>query len=133
MAQVQPTAAQPSCTSCSPGQYQSSAGQTVCVGCAAGQYTQGPVFEHLPVITLDGNTCAENAAGAAADLPMGRDPYTIEAVIKPTQMGHDGIVSWGNFGNGNQVNALRMISDGRLLNYCESSPIRLRRLFCATH
>ncbi|KUG09048.1 hypothetical protein ASU33_19685 [Solirubrum puertoriconensis] len=56
------------------------------------------------------------AIPATATVPLGNSSYTIEAWIKPTQMGNYGIIGWGNYGTTNQVNALRLYSGG-LNNY----------------
>ncbi|MDB5235873.1 MAG: C-terminal target protein [Hymenobacter sp.] len=57
---------------------------------------------------------------AGNTLPIGNSSYTLEAWIKPTNMGNYGIIGWGNYGNGPQVNALRLFNDARgigLVNY----------------
>ncbi|MGC8990307.1 MAG: LamG-like jellyroll fold domain-containing protein, partial [Verrucomicrobiia bacterium] len=90
-----------------------------------------PAWAALPV-TVNGTApvVSNVAAGSAlwfdgsddylsvsgATVPVGNDPYTIEAWIKPDQMGTRGIVGWGQWGAGNQTNALRLTGDG-LLNY----------------
>ncbi|MBO2007716.1 LamG-like jellyroll fold domain-containing protein [Hymenobacter negativus] len=51
-----------------------------------------------------------------AIVPVGNSAYTIEAWIKPTQMGVYGIIGWGEYGTSNQVNALRLSANG-LINY----------------
>ncbi|WP_162910835.1 LamG-like jellyroll fold domain-containing protein [Hymenobacter oligotrophus] len=53
---------------------------------------------------------------ATATVPVGNSSYTIEAWIRPTQMGTYGIIGWGNYGTNNQVNALRLSPSG-LINY----------------
>jgi hypothetical protein len=50
------------------------------------------------------------------NFPAGMQPYTIEAWVKPDVMGVKGIIGWGNYGVGNQVNALRLTATG-LVNY----------------
>jgi hypothetical protein len=55
-------------------------------------------------------------------LPVGDDPYTIMAWIKPTAMGAYGIAGWGNYGSGNQVNAFRLTPTG-LVNYWWSNDL----------
>lgn len=49
-------------------------------------------------------------------VPTGNSSYTLEAWIKPDYMGTEGIIGWGNWGATNQVNALRLTSNG-LVNY----------------
>ena len=56
------------------------------------------------------------AIGNTAAVPVGNSTYTIEAWIKPTQMGDYGIIGWGNYGATNQVNALRLSASG-VINY----------------
>jgi len=51
-------------------------------------------------------------SGAVANLPVGNGPYTQSAWIKPTVLGAQGIVGWGNYGTTRQVNALRLASSG---------------------
>jgi LPXTG-site transpeptidase (sortase) family protein len=55
-------------------------------------------------------------AAAPTDLPIGNSNYTVEAWIKPNAMGSYGIVGWGNWGTGNEVNALRL-SDTGIVHY----------------
>jgi hypothetical protein len=49
-------------------------------------------------------------------VPTGNSTYTLEAWIKPNAMGVYGIIGWGNWGVGNQVNALRLSPTG-IVNY----------------
>ncbi|WP_298395115.1 LamG-like jellyroll fold domain-containing protein, partial [Flavobacterium sp.] len=57
------------------------------------------------------------AINAPASIPVGNSSYTIEAKIKTTVLGSRGIVGWGNYGQVNQVNALRLDASGLLVNY----------------
>ena len=52
-------------------------------------------------------------------LPIGNSSYTLEAWIKPTSMGVYGIVGYGTYGTGPQVNAFRLSPNngGELVNY----------------
>jgi hypothetical protein len=51
-------------------------------------------------------------------IPVGNSNYTLEAWVKPnTVSGANGIVGWGNWGGGNQVNALRFDGPTKLHNY----------------
>ncbi|MGP8214948.1 MAG: LamG-like jellyroll fold domain-containing protein, partial [Bacteroidia bacterium] len=50
-------------------------------------------------------------------IPIGNSNYTIEAWFNANSMGTFGIVGWGNYGSGNQVNALRLDASGELINY----------------
>lgn len=52
------------------------------------------------------------AIGNTATVPLGNSAYTIEAWIKPNQMGDYGIIGWGNYGFNDQVNALRLYPGG---------------------
>ncbi|GAB2958841.1 hypothetical protein GCM10027048_27470 [Hymenobacter coalescens] len=56
------------------------------------------------------------AIGSSSPVPVGNSTYTIEAWIKPTQMGAYGIIGWGNYNTTNQVNALRLSPTG-IINY----------------
>ena len=49
--------------------------------------------------------------------PLGDHAYTIEAWIKPTIMGISGILGYGDYGEGNMVNAFRLGQEGTLINY----------------
>jgi hypothetical protein len=49
--------------------------------------------------------------------PSGSSDYTMEAWIKPTQLGARGIIGWGNFGNTNDANALRLQNGVNILHY----------------
>ncbi|MES2566544.1 MAG: LamG-like jellyroll fold domain-containing protein [Bacteroidota bacterium] len=67
-----------------------------------------------------------------ANIPVGNSPYTIEAKIKPTVLGVEGIAGWGSYGNTNQVNALRIDASGNIVNYwwgsdlvVSSSPVNM--------
>ena len=57
--------------------------------------------------------------GLPANIPFGKDSYTIAAWIKPdaSAVFNAGFVGWGNYGATNQVNAFRMDSDDGLHNY----------------
>ena len=52
-------------------------------------------------------------------LPIGNSSYTLEAWIKPTSMGIYGIIGYGTYGTGPQVNAFRLSPNngGELINY----------------
>jgi len=51
-------------------------------------------------------------------IPVGNSNYTLEAWVKPnTVSGANGIVGWGNWGGGNQVNALRFNGPTQIINY----------------
>jgi CSLREA domain-containing protein len=66
---------------------------------------------------LDFNGSSDLVTTAANPaLPTGSSPYSIVAWIRPDAMGAKGIVGWGNYGTGNQVNALRLTPTG-LMNY----------------
>jgi len=49
---------------------------------------------------------------APQDIPSGNDTYAIEAWFYANTTGAKGIMGWGNWGNGNQVNALRLMDQG---------------------
>ena len=83
------------------------------------------VFEHSSTLALDGSTCALHAEGAGAALPMGADPYTLEADIQTTHGGQRGIMSWGTF-TADEVNAFRLDGDQgeALMNYWYSNDLQ---------
>ena len=68
--------------------------------------TLSPVFAQMAEVTLDGATCLYQTEGQAADIPIGSDPFTIEAWIKPdvSRNWHD-VVSWGTQNYGGRINA----------------------------
>eukprot|EP01051_Picozoa_sp_SAG22_P010479 SAG22_NODE_946_length_6371_cov_12.683833_7_plen_364_part_00 len=84
----------------------------------------GCVFEHAAVLHLDGKTCALRAEGAAAALPMGSAPYTLQAEIQTTTGGQRGIISWGDYTT-SAVNAFRLDGDAgqSLVNYWFSNDL----------
>lgn len=57
------------------------------------------------------------ALPTSSNIPIGNAVYTIEALIKPTVHATNGIMGWGSFGSGNQVNALRLSSGNIIYNY----------------
>jgi len=46
------------------------------------------------------------------DIPSGNDTYAIEAWFFANTTGAKGIMGWGNWGNSNQVNAIRLMNHG---------------------
>jgi hypothetical protein len=46
------------------------------------------------------------------NIPIGNGTYTLMAWINPKVAGDEGIIGYGNYGNGNQVNAFRLLNDG---------------------
>ena len=50
-------------------------------------------------------------------VPSGNNSYTIEAWINPNIQQVNGIVGWGNWGNVNQCNAVRLNGDNGIINY----------------
>ena len=68
------------------------------------------VFEALGEHTFGGSDCLFSTEGAAADLPLDQDPYTISAWIKadPSGANNGGIVGWGNYGTDDGVLAFRL-------------------------
>jgi len=62
--------------------------------------------------------CALREEGAASRLPLEGSPYTIEAWIMPdADIGHGGIVGWGDWGVHGAVQAFRLVGAVRLKNY----------------
>ena len=50
-------------------------------------------------------------------------PYTLEAEVKTTASTNQGIISWGNFGTANRVNAFRTQGASSLVNYWWASEL----------
>lgn len=81
-----------------------------------GSPAASPVFEMLEESFFPG-PCAMRKEGAAADLPMGDSPYTLEAWVMPDEdIGHGGIVGWGDWGVAGAAQALRFAGSRRLKN-----------------
>jgi hypothetical protein len=71
-------------------------------------------------LILDGNGDYLRVDGShtlATGMPTGGNAYTLSAWIRPTGTGSRGIISWGNFGSGSQVNAFRQDGANNLHNY----------------
>jgi hypothetical protein len=74
-----------------------------------------------------GNAFSFNGSGQYVNLPtgtgipVGNATYTLMAWIKPSAAGNEGIIGYGNYGTGNQVNAFRLLDNGtghlNLLHY----------------
>jgi hypothetical protein len=60
--------------------------------------------------SFNGNQWVAIATGT--NIPVGNATYTLMAWIKPTVAGDEGIIGYGNYGNNNQTNALRLLNDG---------------------
>ncbi len=65
---------------------------------AAGKFGGGASF----------NGTSSFLSGTVNGLPIGNSAYSVSAWFKPVALGSRGIVGWGNFGVGRQVNALRI-------------------------
>lgn len=55
------------------------------------------------------------ADGTMNDIPIGDQPYTMLAWIKPTATG--GIIGWGNYGTNNRVNAVKLDNATTIWHY----------------
>ncbi len=65
----------------------------------------------------DGDMLTLDGSGNTSVIPIGSQAYTITAWIRPTALSPDrGIIGWGNYGGGRQVNAFKVINDD-LVNY----------------
>jgi hypothetical protein len=53
---------------------------------------------------------------STTNIPTGSSPYTLNAWFNPSSNGALGIIGWGNWGSGNQVNALRL-GNNLFINY----------------
>ena len=47
-----------------------------------------------------------------SNIPIGNSNYTISVWFNASSLGQNGFVGWGNYGSGNQVNALRLSATG---------------------
>jgi len=63
-------------------------------------------------LNFDGNNSNYVSIATGTNIPVGNSNYTLEAWIKPNNMDVEGIIGWGNYGSGNQVNALRLDGSG---------------------
>ena len=73
---------------------------------------------------FSGSSYLSVTGGSPSAIPSGNDQYTIEAWVNPrSYSAAQGIVGWGSYGNTNQVNALRLGLDGRLVNYWSSNDL----------
>ncbi|MEL6108264.1 MAG: LamG-like jellyroll fold domain-containing protein, partial [Planctomycetota bacterium] len=80
--------------------------------------TQGETvsLQTQTALDFDGSTNVLITSGSLDELPVGDQPYTLAAWIRPDSMGGRGIIGWGNYGSTRQVNAFRLTSNG-LVNY----------------
>jgi subtilisin-like proprotein convertase family protein len=61
-------------------------------------------------VTFDGENDYVSVLGSTT--PISNSSYTLATLIKPTSMGSQGIVGWGNYSATNQINALRLTASG---------------------
>jgi hypothetical protein len=89
------------------------------------------------VVTVNGNATHLNFDGAndyvslsttPSNIPNGNSNYTIEAMIKPSQLGIKGIVGWGDYGVANKTNALRLTPTG-IVNYWWANDLTVNYTF----
>ena len=66
------------------------------------------------VLTFNGSQYI--SFSSPTNIPIGNSNYTISVWFNPNSLGSNGLVGWGNWGSGNQVNAFRLGSSN-LLNY----------------
>ncbi|NDC76168.1 LamG domain-containing protein, partial [bacterium] len=55
--------------------------------------------------------------------PTGNSSYSLEAWIRPVSAGTSGIIGWGQWGSGSQVNALRLGGANKVINYWWSNDL----------
>ena len=65
-----------------------------------------------PGYDLSFNGTSSYVAVNAQNVPIGNSDYTIEAWIRPNNMGNYGIIGWGTYGTTNQVNSLSLRTNG---------------------
>ncbi|MFT5522487.1 MAG: VCBS repeat-containing protein [Pirellulaceae bacterium] len=65
----------------------------------------------------------EDTNSIPTDLPIGNQSYAISTWIKPTATGSRGMVGWGNYGSGRQVNAFRIFNDNGFRHYWWSADL----------
>lgn len=69
-------------------------------------------------LELNGSNAALIPSGGfPTGVPTGGSSYTIATWFNPDVNGAKGMVGWGNYGTGNQVNALRQGNSGEIINY----------------
>jgi len=66
------------------------------------------------VLTFNGSQYI--SFSSPTNIPIGNSNYTISVWFNPSILGGNGLVGWGNWGSGNQVNAFRL-GNTNLLNY----------------
>ena len=66
------------------------------------------------VLTFNGSQYI--SFSSPTNIPIGNSNYTISVWFNPSTLGGNGLVGWGNWGSGNQVNAFRL-GGANLLNY----------------
>ena len=87
-----------------------------------------PVFSAAGVfggaLSMNGTANYLSQGAFPTGVPTGASGYTLAAWVNPTGTpGAHGIVGWGNYGNFNQTNALRMVYDQQVVNYWWSNDL----------
>lgn len=92
---------------------------------AAFEWVQGVDGTANGALMFDGQFAlgTMKADGTMNDIPVGDQPYTISAWIKPDTGYNRGIVGWGNFGTDYQVNAVKLNNPSELWHYWWSADI----------
>ena len=86
---------------------QSTTGGTPLTANNGAQYTANGKFGG-GLLLNGGSQMLSSATGTINNLPIGNSSYTQSVWFKPAALGGTGFIGWGNYGGGNQVNALRM-------------------------
>ncbi|MEL6674467.1 MAG: FG-GAP-like repeat-containing protein [Bacteroidota bacterium] len=80
----------------------------------------GEITTGLDFDGLNDHVIVSNPSG----IPVGDSHYTLEAWIYAESMGNFGIIGYGNYGNSNQVNALRL-SGSQIVHYWWDNDVRI--------
>ena len=90
---------------------QSSTGGTPLIANNGAQYTANGKFGGGLLLNGNGQMLT-SSTGTIDNLPIGNSSYTQSVWFKPAALGGTGFIGWGNYGGGNQTNALRMFGGG---------------------
>ena len=74
------------------------------------------------VLVLDGS--GDNViVSSPVNVPVGSDPFTVEAWVRPDVHAHRAIIAWGTRGQRNRYNATRLLGSDRVRHYFWSNDV----------
>jgi hypothetical protein len=78
-----------------------------------GTLQNSPTYSSLNqgILTFNGSN-QYTTFSSPSNIPIGNSNYTISVWFNAASLGSNGFVGWGNYGSGNQVNALRLSATG---------------------